>query len=273
MTNLQLGLERLLGELLLIEVDRELHVVAVDRRNPPNLTNDPARVVDLVGDGAPLAVEFVLHAQFDAELSDTFVLEVALALVPILGLGGDGPHVADDMAGERRVGIHASRLLEDLDTGEVLDAFLDRDGRAFVDVLGNRHRQERAVHLTVESRLHLLDRHIDPTRQAPEDLGSVVTVANHLPVDRDGEHPIVVGQDPAFGVEDAATLGQQRDVTQLGGVDLGLQRLLLDGLQEPQPCADEPEEQCGHEREHAESGGSLVSSHETTTESWTSTST
>ena len=43
--------------------------------------------------------------------------------------------------------------------------------------------------------------------------------------------------------------------------DLGLQALLFDGLQEPQPRANEPEQQHAHERQHTEAGGALVSSH------------
>ena len=75
----QLGFERLLGELLLVEIDGELDVVAVDRRHPANLADDPARVVDLVGDVAPLAVQVFLHAQLDTELPDTLVEVVARA--------------------------------------------------------------------------------------------------------------------------------------------------------------------------------------------------
>ena len=180
---MQLGLECLLGELLLVEVDRQLHVVAVDRRHTANFPHDPAGVVDLVGDVAPLAVQFVLHAQFDPELPDTLVEVVALALVEVLRLGRDASHVADDMTRQRRVGIDPPRLLEDLHAGKVLDAFLQGDRRALVDVLGDGHRQERAVHLALEPGLHLLDGHVDPARQASEDLGAVVAVADHFPVD------------------------------------------------------------------------------------------
>ena len=169
------------------------------------------------------------------------------------------------MAGDRRVRVHdASRLFEDLHPGEVFDALLDGDGGALVDVLGDRHGQERAVHLAVEPGLHLLDRNVDPTGQAAEDLGAVGAVADHFPVDADGEHAVVVSEDAPFGVEHAATFGQQRDRAELRGVDLCLQRLLLDGLQEPQACADESEQQHADEREHAEAGGVLVSGHATT---------
>ena len=248
---LELRLERLLGELLLVEIDRQLDVIAVDRRDTVDLTDDPARVVDLVRDEAPLAVQFVLHAQLDAELADPFVQVVTGRGVRVLRVGGDAAHVADHVAGERRVRIHAARLLLDRHAGQVLDAFLDRGGRAFVDVLGHGHRQERAVHLALEARFHVLDGHVDPARQAPEDLGAVLVAAQHRPVDRHGEHALVVGHDATVGIEDPATFGQQRDRAQLGGVHLLLERLLLDGLQEPEAGTDEAEQQGADEREHA----------------------
>ncbi len=86
-----------------------------------------------------------------------------------------------------------------------------RDRRSLVDVLGDGHRQERAVDAAVVALLHLLDRDIDPAGQSPEDLGAVVRAADEFPVDGDGEHPLVVGEDPAVGVEDATTLGEQRE--------------------------------------------------------------
>jgi hypothetical protein len=258
---LQLRLEGLLGELLLIEIDRELHVVAVDRRDTPHLAHDPAGVVDLVGDIAPLAVEFLLHAQFDPELTHALVEVVPLALVEVLGLGGDPPQVTDDVTGDRRIRIDPTRLFEDLDPGEVLDAFLDGDGGAFVDVLGDGHGQEGAVHLALEPSFHLLDRHVHPARQSTEDLGAIGSVADHAPVDGDGEDPIVVRQDATLCVEDATAFGQQRQGAQLGGVDLGLQGLLLDGLQEPDARADEPEHHRADERQDTEASSALVSGH------------
>ncbi len=257
----ELGLECLLGELLLVEVDRQLHVVAVDRRHSAYLAHDPAGIVDLVGDVAPLAVQLLFHAQFDPELPDALVEVVAVALIEVLRLGRDASQVADHMAGQRRVGIDPPRLFEDLDARKVLDAFLEGDGGALVDVLGHGHRQERAVHLAVEPGLHLLDGHVDPPRQATEDLRAVVAVANHFPIDADGEDPVVVREDPTLGVEDATALGQQRNRAQFRRVDLGLQRLLLDGLQEPQTRTDEAEQQHADEREHAKAGSSLVSGH------------
>ena len=77
----------------------------------------------------------------------------------------------------------------------------------------------------------------------------------------DGEHAVVVGEDATLGVEDAAAFGQQRDRAQLGGVDLGLQRLVLDRLEEPETSADEAEQQHADEREHAEARRALVSGH------------
>ena len=113
LTERELRLECLFGELLLVEIDRELDVVAVDRRNPLDLADDAVGIVDLVGDRTPRAVQLVLHAQLDAELADAFVEEVAEALVVVLRLSGDAAHVPDHVAGERGVGIHPARLFED----------------------------------------------------------------------------------------------------------------------------------------------------------------
>ena len=75
------------------------------------------------------------------------------------------------------------------------------------------------------------------------------------------EHPLVVGEDAARGVEDAAALGHQPHRLGLAGVDGLLQRLRLHRLQEPQPHPHRAEQQRGDDGEHAESGGALVSRH------------
>ena len=103
--------------------------------------------------------------------------------------------------------------------------------------------------------------HVDPAGEAAEDLGAVAVAADDRPVDRHGEHALVVGHDAPVGVEDPPPLGQQRDGAQLGGVDLLLQRLLLDGLQEPQAGADQAEQQGADEREHSEAGRPFVDGH------------
>ena len=61
----------------------------------------------------------------DPELADALVQEVPLLLVEVLGLGGDAAHVADDVTRQRRVRVHASRLLEDGHAGQVLNGNLD----------------------------------------------------------------------------------------------------------------------------------------------------
>ena len=171
---LELRLERLLGVLLLVEIDRQLDVLTVDRRNALDLTNDLTRLVDLIGHVAGRAVQLLLHRELDPELADTFVQFVPLLEVHVLGLGGDAPHVAHDVTGQRRVRIHPSRFFHHHDAGEILDPFENRGGRRLVDVLGHRHRQEVAVDLCVVAFLHLLDRHIEPARQTTEDLGAPV---------------------------------------------------------------------------------------------------
>ena len=258
---LELALERLFGVLLLIEVDGQLDVVAVDGGDLLDLAQDAAGVVDLVGDVPPLAVQLLLHAQLDAELADALVEVVPRGGVLVFGLGRDAAHVADDVARQRGVRVDPPRLLDDDDPGQVLDPLHDRRRGALVDALGDRHRQIRAVHLAVETLLHLLDRNVDPSGQAAEDLGAVGLAADHIPLDGDGQDARVVGEDPPVGVEDPASLGKQRDGAQLGDVDLGLQRLLLDGLEEPEARPDEPEQQHADEREDAKARGPLVNSH------------
>ena len=206
-------------------------------------------------------MQLFLHRQLDAELADAFVQLVPACEVLVLRLGSDATHVADDVAGERRVRVDAARLLEDLHTGKVFDSFEDRRRGGLVDVLGHRHRQERAVHLAVEARLHVFDRHVDPTGQTPEDLGTVAVSSDDIPVDGNRQDALVVGEDPTFGIEDPSPFGQKRNRPTLGLLDLFLEAGLLDGLQEPQARADEAEQHRPHESEHAEARGAFVESH------------
>ena len=75
-THLERGLERLLGVLLEVEVDRQLDVEAVDRWHFLEQSHRSVGGVDLVDALAPRAVQHRLHAQLDAELADPLVQQV-----------------------------------------------------------------------------------------------------------------------------------------------------------------------------------------------------
>jgi len=70
-------------------------------------------------------------------------------------------------------------------------------------------RASRSPAACRRSGLHLLDRDLQRTRQALEQLGSLLRPADDAPIDGDGEDPLVVGEDPSLRVEDAAALRRQ----------------------------------------------------------------
>ena len=115
--------------------------------------------------------------------------------------------------------------------------------------------------LRFEARLHVLDRHVDPRREAPEDLRRSVLRAQLLPVDGDGEHPLVVGEDPAVDVEDPAAFRRDPHGARLGDVSSLLQLLGLHRLQEPQTDTEQREQDHADEGEHAEAGRASVNRH------------
>ncbi len=154
-------------------------------------------------------------------------------------------------------------MFDDLDARQVLDPFEQRGCGSLVDVLGDRHRQERAVEAAVEPTLHLLDRDPDPTRHPTEDLGAACLATDDLPVDPYGQHTFVVSNDATIRIENAAPLRQQRHRAALRLVDLFLKTLLLDGLQKPEPGADKPEQHRADERQDSEARGPLVYCHRT----------
>ena len=260
----ELGLEQPLGVLLELEVDRQLDVLAVDRRLVAELADDAVVGVDLVDDLAPLAVEGVLHRQLDAGSPNLLAVDgrvVTEVLVVLLVVGGDRPHVPDHVAGQRSVRVVPPPALDDRDARKVLAALLDRHRHVGRHALLQRQRLVAAVALGVVAGLHVCHRHVEPPGEAGEQLGPVGVATDHVPVDGNGQYPLVVGEDPALGVEDAPPLRYQLHGFGLAGVDGLLQRVGLDGLQEPQPRPHRPEEQRGDDGEDAEAGGALVSRH------------
>ena len=149
----QLGLQRLLGVLLDVEVDRQLNVSAGDRVDVliDQLADDSARGVDLEDLLAPRAVERVLHRLLDTERADELVGVVVQVLVVLLGLLGDRAEVADHVTRERRVRIHPLPLLDDLNTREVLAALFQVGHGVFIDALFERERQQRAEALALRA--------------------------------------------------------------------------------------------------------------------------
>ena len=149
----ELGLQRLLGILLHVEIDRQLDVAAGNGVDVliEQLADDAAGCVDLEHLLAPRAVQRVFHRQFDAEGADELVGVVVLRLVLLRRLLGDRAEVADDVTCERRVRIDTLPLLDDLDAGEVFAALLEVRHGVFVDVLLQRQRQQRAESLTLRA--------------------------------------------------------------------------------------------------------------------------
>ena len=205
-TKPKLRLQRLLGVLLLIEIDRELDVIAIDRRVTPHLTHDAAGIVYFVRNRTPLAVEFALHAELDPKLPNSFVEEVAIVTVIILAFRRDPAHIAHYMTGQRRIRVDPTRLFNDGHTRQIFYPLFDRDGDPFVDVLSDWHWQKGAVDVALESGLHLFNRHVYPPRQPTKDLCAIVGSANNFPINANGEHPLVVGNDPAIEIENPAAL-------------------------------------------------------------------
>src|SRR4051812_35899293 len=115
------------------------------------LAHDPTGRVDLEDLLAPRAVQRILHRQLDAERAHQLVGVVTLRLVLALVLLGDGTEVADDVTGQRRVRIDTLPLLDDLNTGEVLTAFLEVRDRVLVHVFFEWQRQERAESLALRA--------------------------------------------------------------------------------------------------------------------------
>ena len=277
-TLLELGLQRLLRVLLVVEVDRQLDVFTGDRVDVlvEQLAHDASRGVDLEDLLAPRAVQRILHRQLDAERADQLVGVVALRLVLVDVLLGDRAEVPDDVAGQRRVRIHTLPLLDDLNAREVLAALLQVRDRVFVDVFLQRQRQQRAEALTLgalgdgrraEARvvalLQIDDRHLQRTGEPFEQPLAVLRLLDHAPVDGDGEDPLVVGHDPALGIEDAAAFGRDQDLAQLGGRHLRLEAGGLDTLQEPQARAEKADQQHRYQRQHSEPGGAPIDCHRT----------
>ena len=201
------------------------------------------------------------HASFDTELTDPLGQNVGLVERIVELLLGDRPHVSDHVGGMGRVRIYAPGFGQDLDAGEVLNPFKDCDGGRFVNVFPDRHREERAVLVRVETSLHLLDRHVDPTRQALEDLLALRLAAQHLPVNRNRQNPFVVSQNPAMSVKNSATFGGQSNDSSLGLGHAFLELFCLDGLEEPQPNAQQGEQHHADKGENSEARSSAVNCH------------
>ena len=219
---LELGLQGLLGVLLDVEIDGQLNVSTGNRIDVliDQFVHDAARGIDFEDLLAPRAVQRVFHRKLDTECAHQFVGVVVLVLVLLLGLFGDRPEVPDDVTGEWRVRIDPLPLLDDLNARKVLAALLQVRHCVFVDILLQRQRQQGAVALTLRA---LRDRRLIETRfvaalqiddgdlqgsgESLEQRLAILRLPDHTPIDGDGEDALVVGHDPALGVEDPAPFG------------------------------------------------------------------
>ena len=102
--------QRLLGQLLDVEVDGQLHVVALHRRLRAEDAEHPALRVDLELGDPGLAAQGVLVGRLDAGLADLVARLVALLLAGGQFLVVDLADVADDVGGHAcRTGRSARR--------------------------------------------------------------------------------------------------------------------------------------------------------------------
>ena len=226
-----------------------------------DLPDDPVAGVDLVGDRARLAPELVLVLLLDAGLAHPLVQLVALAPVGLGALGGDGAHVADDVAGQRGVAVDPLPALAHLDPGVVLPPLTQVDGGRLRHVVGQRQRQVRVVLDVGVAGLQVLDRGLQRPRQAGEEDLALGRAADLRPVDRHREHPPVVGHDHPVAVEDATAHRGQLHRADAGGLHLLVQPLRRHHLQVPEPGEEGGEEGDGHDPEHPEPQPSSVPGH------------
>ncbi len=239
----------------------KLDVVAVDRRDLLEHPDRTVRGVDLEDPIPPGAMKDCLHRPFHTELPDPLVSQVAERQVGLELLGRDRPHVANDMGGVRRVRIHPPPFVDDLDAGKVLDPFEDGDGCLLVDILLDRHRKERRVVAGLVPVLHLLQRNPNPSLESGEQLRARRTSLHRAPIDRDGEDPLVVSEDPTLDIEDAASLGRQLHHACLGAVHPLLQLLSPNGLEVPETHTKQRHEDHADRCEHSESHRATISGH------------
>ena len=270
----QLGLERLLGVLLDIQVDAELHVESGHRVDVliGEFTHDRTRCVDLVDLLAPPAVQLAFHTLLNTKLPDTFVSLVPLGEVALQPTLADRAHEPHHMGRQRRIGIHALVLLGDVDARIVLTALHEEVDRGLVDVFlqwQGQQRIELLLFLTPRRLLvtrvvpahQIVDRCLQRTRQPCEQLQPVARLAYDLPVDGDSEEAFVVGNDTPQRVEDATTLRSDIHRTGLGRGDLGLVIVGLHALQEPQAHSQQADEDQRNGGEDPEASGALVNGH------------
>ena len=268
------GLECLFRHLLIVEVDRELHVETCYWLYSlvGELTHDAARGVDFVDPLAPTTVQFAFEAELDTELANAFVALVALGQVGVETFLGDGPHVTDHVRGQRRVEVYALVLDHDIDARVVLTALLDEGNRVFIHVFLQRQWQQSVVQLPLRARFwnqmagvvathEVIDWCFQGARESFEQLLTILLLLDDSPVHRHGEDALVISQHPTIGIKDATTFRRRVHNGGFRGGHSRLVDLALDTLKEPQPGTQEPDEDERHGGKDAESGGALVNSH------------
>ena len=227
------ALQRLLGQLLGLRVDRQPDVVARDGR----LLSDPAEVlprrVHPVLDQPLRSGQVALVIALDPRHAD----QVAGLVVGEPGilelLLGHLAEVPEDVRahGPRRVLAHGH--LQDVDAGEIGRVLLDvvRDAPGHVD--RDRDRAEDVVAGVVQPRPELIGRDIEELGQVEQDALGVV--AERLTIDRDDDARSVVDQRVAVRVVDHAA--RRGHLDQADRVVLRVLLVLLGGehLEEPEP--------------------------------------
>ena len=173
-------------------------------------------------------------------------------LVAGLPLGsGDWADIAEQMRGRRAVGIAPHGALHDVHAGKLILAFAKKHEQLGVDVDCDGYPLERtvgtvAVLVDDVSDLGESPRATDGDGESQEHLVALdrVEVVDDPAVDRDHLGDLVVDDDPAVAVEDAAPRCLFVDLFEHVGLGplLEFLALSLESLQVPQP-GDEPAEQ------------------------------
>ena len=247
-------LERLLGVLLLLGVDRQAERAAglcvVDRLED---LERPAGCVLFDALGAIHAAERFLVVRLEAGLAHQVVGQVALRLQRLDLLGGHGPRVAEELREQRALGVLAACLDGDLDTGQLEAGLGDQARRLLRDVLGDPDSVESRSRVAVDRHVDVDDRFPGQRGQPGDDL--VATVLRQVGgPDLDRERRDVRDEHGTRSVVDQASRG--RDGLQRRPVALGERRELatVDDLEVEQTGGQRAEGDDDREPEDQEPG-------------------
>jgi len=243
------GAEQLVGDILQVDVQRQLQRVAVYRRGAAQRAHRAAGGVGLDLLEAVLAVQLVLVHRFQPQLADVG----GAAVVGGLLLGGealflaraDAADVAEHVAGQLLVRVVAVQPRLDLDAGEAPQVGRNPGGLGIVHLQPQRYRLEvlrfrqeflEAFQVARRDRHHLAQR-----------LDGGVEVVDLVRCQLQGVGRVVARQLDAVAVYDQATVGlyrYQRDAVVLGE---GGEVLVLEHLQ-PDEAGHQQQQHQHHEQ-------------------------